>query len=260
MAVEHENTGAPLVSVILPAFNSQKYIEQAIRSVQAQTMPRWELIVLDDGSRDATCALVEKLAAEDPRITLVRNGENLGVARTRNRGFDLCAGKYAALLDSDDVWHPEKLEKQLARMEKTHADICYTSYAMVDEAGTKVRADYLVPEVADLDRLLKENVIGCSTVLLDAKLLKQYRFNPEYYHEDYVLWVQLLRGGCRAVGCREVLTDWRYIENSRSFDKRRAAGNRWKIYRDYLGLPLHKCLILFANYTAASLKKYSDRG
>ena len=260
MVGQCENSGRPLVSVILPAYNAQQYIVQAVRSVQAQTMPHWELIVLDDGSRDGTCALVEQLAAEDPRIILLRNGENLGVARTRNRGFDLCRGTYVALLDSDDVWHPKKLEKQLDRLAGTGGDICYTSYAMVDAAGKKVRADYLVPEEADLDRLLKENVIGCSTVLLKAELVKRYHFNPEYYHEDYVLWVQLLQNGCRAVGCREVLTDWRYIENSRSFDKRRAAEHRWKIYREYLGLPLPKCLILFVFYAAASLKKYLNAG
>lgn len=247
---------APRVSVIMPAYNAEAYIEAAIRSVMNQTMPDWELIVLDDGSRDGTCGIVEGLAAEDPRVTLVRNSENMGVARTRNRGFDLCSGRYAALLDSDDVWHPDKLEKQLARMEQTGAELSCTSYAIVDADGKKIRNDVTVPEWITFEQLLKVNKIGCSTVMLDARILKEHRFRTDFYHEDYVLWLQLLRSGIRAAGCTEVLADWRYIANSRSFNKKKAAGNRWKIYREYLGLSLPKSLWLFANYGASGLKKY----
>lgn len=246
----------PLVSVVMPAYNAEPYIEDAIRSVMEQTVRDWELIVLDDCSGDETCAVAQRLAAEDGRIRLLRNAENMGVARTRNRGVDLCAGQYVALLDSDDVWHPDKLEKQLARMAQTGAELSYTSYAIVGADGKKVKADYLVPQQATFDQLLKQNVIGCSTVMMTARIAKAHPFNTDFYHEDYVLWLQLLRSGCKAAGCTEVLVDWRYIENSRSFDKRRAVRNRWRIYREYLGLSIPKSLWLIANYGAASLKKY----
>lgn len=246
----------PLVSVIMPAYNAEPYIEAAIRSVMEQTVHDWELIVLDDCSGDGTCAIAQRLAAEDGRIRLLRNGENMGVARTRNRGFELCAGQYVALLDSDDVWHPDKLEKQLARLTQTGAELSYTSYAIVGADGKKVKADYLVPQWATFDQLLKQNVIGCSTVMMTARIAKSHQFRTDFYHEDYVLWLQLLRSGCKAAGCTEVLADWRHIENSRSFDKRRAVRNRWRIYREYLGLSVPKSLWLIANYGAASLKKY----
>lgn len=246
----------PLVSIIMPAYNAGSYIEEAVRSVIRQTMTDWELIVLDDGSGDETSAIVKRLAAEDSRITLAPNSENMGVAKTRNRGFDLCTGRYVALLDSDDVWHPDKLEKQLARMAQTDADLSYTSYAIVGADGKKIRGDYLVPEQTTFDDLLKTNVIGCSTVMLAAHIVKEHKFNTDFYHEDYVLWLQLLRSGCKAAGCTEVLVDWRYIQNSRSFNKQKAAKNRWKIYRTYLGLSLPKSIWLFANYGVSGLKKY----
>ncbi len=244
------------VSVIMPAYNAGKYIEEAIRSVMAQTLTDWELLVLDDGSTDDTCALAAALAAEDPRIRLLPNERNMGVARTRNRGFDLCRGRYVALLDSDDVWLPEKLERQIALLEKTGADFTYCSYAIMDEKGDRAKADYLVPEQVSFESLLRENCIGCSAVLLRRECLREHRFTPDFYHEDYVLWLELTRAGFRGVGCTQVLARWRYIAGSRSFDKKNAAMNRWRIYRDCLKLPLWKSAWVFCGYVTASLKKY----
>ncbi len=246
----------PLVSVVMPAYNAEPYIEAAVRSVMGQTIRNWELILLDDASQDGTWAVAQSLAAEDDRITVLRNAENMGVARTRNRGIAMCAGRYVALLDSDDVWYPHKLETQLRRMKETNAELSYTSYAIVGADGKKVKGDYLVPDAVSFDSLLKENVIGCSTVLISAKIAKENPFSVDFYHEDYVLWLQLLRGNCPAVGCTEVLTDWRYIENSRSFDKRKAVKNRWQIYRKHLRLSVPQSLWLLANYGINGLKKY----
>lgn len=240
----------------MPAYNAGKYIETAIRSVMAQSYGDWELLVLDDGSTDDTCVIAEGLAEEDPRIRFVRNQENLGAAAARNRGFDLARGDYIALLDSDDVWHPQKLEKQLERMKATGADFSYSSYAMIDSAGSRAGRDYLVPERLSFQMLLRENVVGCSTVMLRRSLTDRYRFTTEFYHEDYVMWLQLLQDGYKACGCTEVLAQWRYAENSRSFHKGKSAGNRWRIYREYLKLPFWKSAVLFAGYVAAGLKKY----
>lgn len=251
-----EHNEMPTVSVIMPAYNAQRFVEAAIRSVMTQTFPDWELLVLDDGSTDATLAIAQKLAQEDNRIRFLPNDRNMGVARTRNRGFDLCRGRYVALLDSDDVWHPDKLEKQLCLAQRTGAALIYSAYAIVDAQGKQVKADYLVPQKVDLTHLLKENVIGCSTVLLDRQAVGDYRFQTDFYHEDYVLWLQLLQDGFTAAGCAETLVDWRYLENSRSFDKRKSAANRWRIYRQCLKLPLGKSLWYFGSYALRGLKKY----
>lgn len=249
----------PLVSVIMPAYNADRFIAEAIRSVMAQTYTNWELLIIDDCSKDDTCLIAQKFAEADPRITLIKNEKNQGVARTRNRGFDLCKGDFVALLDSDDIWHADKLEKQLAKLQMTHAAFAYSSYAIVDLQGKKTKADYLVPEEVSFRDLLKENVIGCSAVVLRADVLQKHRFIPDFFHEDYVLWLQLLREGYKAVGCGEVLLDWRYVENSRSFNKRKAAQNRWRIYRKYLRLPLLKSVWAFGHYAVRSLRKYRSK-
>ena len=246
----------PLVSIIMPAYNASQFIGIAIDSVRNQTVADWELFVLDDCSTDGTPDVVRSRSAQDPRIHFIENPENMGAAKTRNRGLDRCTGKYIAFLDSDDVWHPTKLEKQLTRMEEAGAQLCYTSYALVNTAGEKAMPDYLVPETAGFRDLLKENVIGCSTVLLSADIMKQRRFCTDFYHEDYVLWLHLLQEGYIAAGCREVLVDWRHLENSRSYNKVKSMQNRWDIYRRNLNMPLIKSMYYLAHYVWAGLNKY----
>lgn len=255
----HVRTAAPVVSIVMPAYNCSAYIEEAILSVIGQTFTDWELLVIDDCSTDDTFAIAQQLAQTDTRIKANRNGINVGVAVTRNEGITLCAGRYIAFMDSDDTWYPEKLEKQLQLMEAQKAQLCYSSYAIVDTQGQKVKADYLVPEQIDYEGLLRENVVQCSAMLISAQVVKQYRFNPEFYHEDYVLWLQMLKDGHKAVGSRQVLLTWRYAPRSRSFNKFRSAGNRWRIYRQYLHLPIGKSVRLFVSYALAGLRKYGSK-
>lgn len=254
--MEQSNEKKPLVSVIMPAYNAGRFVETAVRSVMTQTVTDWELLVLDDGSTDDTLTIVQRLAQLDSRIRVLPNECNMGVAKTRNRGLDLCRGEYVALLDSDDVWYPKKLETQLALIRETGADLSYCSYAIVDAAGEKTCADYLVPSKVEFRELLKQNVIGCSTVMFSAKVKEKYRFEADFYHEDYVLWLQLLRDGCKAAGCTQVLVAWRYVVNSRSFNKWNAAQKRWKIYRSYLHLEFFYSARLLAEYAIAGLRKY----
>jgi len=160
----------PLVSVIMPAFNSEEYIREAVSSVQAQSISDWELIVIDDGSQDRTRQIVEELAQQDPRIRLVTNEQNMGAGGTRNRGLDMSCGDYVALLDSDDYWQSQMLEKMLACAQETKADIIYCSYEIVDENGKKLCNDFIVPDTTDYENMLIRSVISCSTALLDINL------------------------------------------------------------------------------------------
>lgn len=244
------------VSVILPVYNAAAYIEQAIRSVMAQTYTAWELLVIDDGSTDETVAVVERLAAEDDRVRLIRNEHNCGVAVTRNRGLDMSTGDYVAFLDSDDVWHPDKLAVQVQKAESEQAGLVYTAYAITDADGHPCKKPYTVPARIDLKDLLAENVIGCSTVLLSAEVARKYRFVTNFFHEDYCLWLDILRDGYTAVGCTEILTDWRLIMNSRSFNKKKAACNRWRIYRHHLHFSVGKSVRYFLSYAWHGMMKY----
>ena len=227
----------PLVSVIMPAYNAEKYIGEAIASVRAQTYENWELLVLDDGSADRTAEIAQACAQRDARIRVLRNPQNMGAAGTRNRGFDLAQGEWIALLDSDDRWRAQKLEKQLALAVHSGSRLLYTSYALF----------------ADTER---ENVIGCSTVLLHRSRLERLRFREDVFHEDYALWLAILRGGDSAAGCTEVLADWRISEQSRSFDKRAAAVNRWRIYRDVERLSLPRSVCAFFAYALHGVRKH----
>ena len=245
----------PLVSVIMPAYNAEKYIAEAIQSVISQTYPNWELIILDDGSTDGTAGIAESFAKSDHRIHSLQNPQNMGVARTRNRGFDLANGEWIALLDSDDIWHRDKLEKQLTAAKETDAEILYASYALFAD-GESGKTEYHVPARTNYSHMLKENVIGCSTVLLRKTMLNNYRFRADVYHEDYALWLELLRNGYAAAGCPEVLTDYRIVKGSRSNNKIKAAKNRWMIYRKAERLPLLKAVYVFAAYAVNGFSKH----
>lgn len=255
-AAEKRSESTPLVSVIMPAYNAEKYIEQAIRSVQKQTVRSWELIVVDDRSTDKTAEQIRRLAAEDMRIIPVYSETNHGAAESRNIALRQCRGEFVALLDADDVWHPQKLERELERARETDADLVYSSYAMIDEQGTRCFSDFIVEESTDLQSMLNCNTIGCSTVLMKAKVLEKRPFVTDFYHEDYVMWLSLLQAGCKAVGVRDILVDYRVARGSRSFNKLKSAKNRWRVYRDYLKLPLIPSVKAMAGYAINGLKKY----
>lgn len=246
----------PLVSVLMPAFNAEKYIEKAIRSVIAQTVSDWELVVIDDHSQDMTFQIAEALAREDARIHLYRNEQNQGAARTRNRGLDLCRGQYVALLDCDDVWYPDKLAQQLKLAQQENADIVYCAYAIVDEDGEKRCRDFIVPECTDVESTLVKSVISCSTALLGKNVTENYRFPIGYYHEDLALWLQLLGDGMKAVGTSQVLAAYRVRPCSRASNKLSVAKRRWQIYRSVMGLSVRKSVFYFVQYAAAGFAKY----
>lgn len=249
----------PKVSVVMPAFNSERYICDAIASVRNQTFDEWELIVVDDCSTDSTYETVYEIAQEDPRIRVIRNETNRGAAASRNAGFGQCKGKYVALLDSDDLWEPEKLQKQIAYAEKSGADIVCCSYAIIDEQGRKKAADFIVPDRTDFQSMLTKSTISCSTAMLKTTMVEQYRFPTHIYHEDLAYWLLLLKNGAQAVGITEVLASYRVTRGSRASNKLRSAINRWKIYRGYLGIPFTRSVCLLLRYMCLGVVKYRKK-
>lgn len=246
----------PRMTVVMPAYNAAPFIDEAISSVIAQTVTDWELIVIDDCSADQTREIVTKISQQDPRVRLVVNDANMGVAKTRNRGLDMSRSPYVALLDSDDYWMPQLLEKLIARAEETKADIVYCSYELVDEQGKKVCKDFIVPETTSFKESVVRSVITCSTVLLTGQLVKKKRFPTNLYHEDIALWFEILRDGGTARGVPEVLAAYRQRANSRSAGKLSSAKKRWIIYRKHLKLPFLKSVVIMAKYGYYGVKKY----
>ncbi|MBR3383164.1 MAG: glycosyltransferase family 2 protein [Clostridia bacterium] len=250
----------PAVSVVMAAYNAEKYIGQAISSVVAQSVKDWELIVIDDCSTDRTPMIIENAAGKDDRIRFYKNEKNIGAARTRNRAFELCRGRYIALLDSDDLWSPDKLEKQIACAMQTGADIVSCSYAMIDEKGDKKCNDFIVPKEIDFDAMLKRSTISCSTALLNRASIEDRKFPTEHYHEDYAYWMLLLMNGAKAVGIPEVLASYRLVEGSRASNKFRSAMNRWHVYRDQLKLSFFHSSRAMIGYMYWGVRKYKRKG
>lgn len=252
MICSGQNQTGPLVSIVIPAYNAARYIDETIQSVLRQTYPNWEVIVVDDCSTDDTRSILRHYCDMDTRIHMIAQEKNAGVAEARNRGLEAAQGSWVALLDSDDIWMENKLESQLALAEKTGANLVYCSYLLL---GQKEKA-FLVPDRVDFETMLYKSVMSCSTVMMSREIAQRYRFNGRFYHEDLVFWLDILKDGWKARGCTEVLAAYRLSAGSRSFDKLSSARHRWEIYRNHLGLSVMQSVVNLLRYATAGIRKY----
>ncbi len=245
------------ITVVMPVYNASSYLRETIDSVLQQTYEHWELLILDDCSTDDSLQIARAYEAQDVRIRVIPAEKNVGVARVRNRGIQQASGTHIALLDSDDVWTSDKLERQMELVRRTGAQICYCSYDFIDEVGRPIKKPFLVPETTDYRKMLASSVISCSTALIEASVLKAHPFDPDFYHEDYVLWMELLSvPGVKAAGDRQVLAHYRQVTGSRSGDKGNAAKQRWHSYRAALGLNVFQSARAFGRYAVNGVAKY----
>ena len=244
----------PLVSIITPLYNSEKYIAETIESVLAQTYSNWEMIIVDDCSKDNSTKIVEEYQKKDRRIKLYRNEINKGVSYTRNRAIDLSQGKYIAFLDSDDLWKKEKLEKQIKFMEEKNVVLSYTAYEKINEDGSK-RGEVRVPDKLDYEELLKNCLIGFLTAIYRKEELKDFKFINSKA-EDYIFWLSILKRINYAYGLNEILASYRVLNNSRSSNKIDIVKFHWKIYRKIEKLSLQRSIYYYLIYLKRGLKRY----
>ena len=184
-----------LVSVIMPSYNTGKFIAESIRSVLAQTYENWELIIVDDCSTDDTDAVVA--AFFDPRIRYFKNEENSGAAVSRNRALREAKGRWIAFLDSDDLWVSEKLEKQIRFMEENGYAFSYTCYSEIDENSAPLGVRVTGPK-----RITKAGMYaycwpGCLTVMYDADVVGLMQIEDIKKNNDYAMWLKV----CRKAKC-----------------------------------------------------------
>lgn len=246
-----------LISVVIPAYKAEKTLEAAVYSVLAQTWRMLEVLIVDDHSPDGTRRLMERLAAEDERIRLFFNESNRGVSYNRNLGVREGRGKWVAFLDSDDLWAPDKLEKQMAvTAEYPDTDMVYTAYGYINADGSPRRYVFSVPPETDERKMLKKNVMSTSGVLLRRELVLAHPFADNVAHEDLHEWLTLLRSGGKARGVQEALHTIRLSgQESRSGNKKKAAGNRMKLY-EQMGISRGKALYYWACYAGNAGVKY----
>lgn len=224
---------SPLVSVVMPAYNCGRYIAQAIQSVIGQTVVDWELQIVDDCSTDDTQAVVQRLAAQDARIHYTRLAQNGGPAAARNQALRRAAGRYVAFLDSDDLWEPDKLERQIAFMERTGAKFSATAYDQMDESGSALPTICLPPHRTDYRKmLLLSNPIGNSTVMFDQRALGRFEVPPIRKRNDFALWLKILKATPCCMGMDDVLTHYRVRTDSISSNKLAQAQYHWRLYRE----------------------------
>ena len=244
----------PLVSVIMPCFNSERFIAKSIDSVIAQTVDDWELIIVDDASTDGTTAIAAAYQRRDSRIRMIPQTTNQGPASARNLGLDHAHGELIAFIDSDDIWRPEKTSKQVAAMQRYQADISYTGYERRRESrhnGVIVS----VPASIQYQMMLRHNWIGCSTALVRRATCGRVRMPLIKRRQDHGYWLELLRDGSRtAVGIKEPLVWYGVRRGSLSANKLVAAAYSWKLLRDVERFPIGKSLWLFGGYVFEHLR------
>jgi glycosyltransferase involved in cell wall biosynthesis len=244
----------PLVSIITPTWNVAPLIAETIGSVQAQTFRDWELLIADDCSTDQTAAVVESHAASDPRIKLIRQPRNGGPALARQAAIERATGRFIAFLDSDDLWLPAKLERQIAFAQANRAALSYTAFRRVNETGSVTGRLIEVPESLNYEQLLKNTSIATLTALVDRDIAGNIAMKNEPY-DDFCLWLSILKPGHVAHGLNEDLGRYRVRSSSVSSRPLRSAGWVWHVYRNVEQLSLIRSAWCFAHWGARAWLK-----
>lgn len=236
----------------MPTYNSENFVSESIKSVLDQTYQDWELVVSDDGSTDGTLSLVKQFQESDNRIKLLPPSENKGPAHARNLAIAAAQGRYIAFLDSDDLWKPIKLARQIEFMQKQDEAFSFSSYDRIDEGGKFINTHWVRDPVTYRD-LLKTCVIGCLTAVYDTEKIGKVFMPDIRKRQDFGLWLSILKRTGRAVPLQESLALYRVRNNSVSSNKVNAAKYTWSIYRDVEKLGLFRSAYYFGHYAVNGL-------
>lgn len=246
-----------MISIITPAYNAEHYICETIKSVQAQTYQDWELIVVDDCSTDYTSVLVSEYAKSDTRIKLLKAPQNGGVAKARNLGLEKADGEYIAFVDSDDLWKPNKLEKQLAFMKEKGCVLSYTDFQKFNSADGSLAKVMRCPKKMRANDILKNTAIGCLTVMVDKKQSGEFRMPPLNHTEDNCTWYHILKDTNQtAYNVGEVLSLYRDGNASMTKNKGKSAKQQWNTYRCYFKFSRIKSAYYFMWYAINAVLRH----
>lgn len=243
------------MSIITPVYNAAAYIEETIKSVLSQTYQDWQLLLIDDASADSSVEIIDKYARQDSRIKLVQLEKNSGAAVARNKGIELAEGRFIAFLDSDDLWLPQKLEKQLSFMVANRVGLSYTSYLLIDEEGN-ITGKYTIPkQVLTYTDLLKTCSIGCLTAIYDTAICEKQYMELIDKRQDYTLWLKLAKKH-KTYGLNESLAKYRLHNNSLSGNKFMSARYQWYVYYKIERLGFIRSAYYFLHYALNGFFKY----
>lgn len=237
-----------LVSIIIPCFNSEKFIVETIQSVQNQSYKNWEIIAVDDCSSDATVTIILEMIEKDDRIQLFQFEKNSGTGVARNKGLSIAKGRYISFLDADDLWKPEKLQKQIDFLTENNVPFTFSFYDCIDEEGKPLNKRVEAPLNLSYRQLFFCNYIGNLTGIYDVDYFGKIPISAIRKRQDWMLWLTVLKKIKTAQAVRESLAYYRIRENSLSISKFELIKYNFAVYRRFHGFSFPiavACMTLF---------------
>ena len=241
------------VSIIIPYYKKKKYFKKTITSALNQSFKDFEILIVFDEGSNKNLEFIRLISKKDKRIKLIINKKNLGAGMSRNIGIRQSKGKFIAFLDADDIWHKDKLKKQLKFMHNTKSIASHTSYQIINENG-KVISERPAKKL-NYKKLLNSCDIGLSTVIIKKQIIKKFKFANLKTKEDYVLWLKLAQQGHIFFGLDEYLTYWKLTKDSLSSSIIRKFIDGYKVYRYYLKKGMITSFLSLINLSINYLKK-----
>ena len=246
-----------LVSIVTPMYNGERFVSQTIESVLSQTYQDWEMLIVDDGSKDNSAAIVEGYARKDSRVKLIRQS-NGGSASARNHALREARGRYVCFLDADDLWDSTFLEKQLNFLRQKDAGIVYASYRRINERGEEILRPFIVPGRVNYKGLLKTCSISCLTALFDREKTGENFFDESLrsLRDDFAFWLTLLKKVDYAYGNPEILASYRVFSTSTTGNKKKVMKPQFMVYYKVEKLGLVRSVYYFIHWAINGFLKY----
>lgn len=245
----------PLVSIITPVYNAERFLVDTIKSIQNQTYKNWELVLVDDCSKDKSSDMIKKFQANDDRIRYIKLEKNSGASVSRNTGIKNAKGRFIAFVDSDDIWQPEKLKIQIEYMLENKLGFTFTSYRYMKEDGRLTKKVAKAPKKINYKGLLKNTIIGCSTVVIDKEIVGEFSMPLVRRGQDTATWLQILKTQDYAYGIEKDLVNYRLVGDSLSSNKIKALKRTWNTYRNVEKLSVLKSSYVFCFYVINAIRK-----
>lgn len=246
-----------LVSIITPLYNGERFVGQTIESVIAQTYSNWEMIIINDGSRDNSEAVALQYAQSDHRIS-VFSQPNSGSAAARNNGIRRAKGRYLALLDADDLWDPCFLESQLQLLKETGGKLVCAAHRRIDDNGNECLKPFYPPREAGYRDLLKTCSISCLTALYDSKEFGKFYLREDLgsLRDDYVLWLDMVKKIGVVYGNQKVIASYRILSSQLTANKRKMIKPQFRVYRQEEHLGVFRSLYYLGCWAVKGVLKY----
>nr|WP_321262364.1 glycosyltransferase family 2 protein [uncultured Sphaerochaeta sp.] len=245
-----------LVSVIIPVYNAEKFLQATLHSVINQTYKNIEIVIVDDCSTDNSAEIIRHFISNQIEIVYYLQDKNRGAGAARNKALELARGQYVAFLDSDDIWLFEKIERQISLMKEKRTGFCYAAIEMIDENNQIVKTKRKIKETCDYHYLLRNTIIATSTVIIDRIILGDFKMPLRRGGQDYATWLMLLRNGEVAYGINEVMSQYRLVSGSLSSNKLKSIKQVWEIQTQDEKIGKGSAALNVIGFVLNAVKKY----